>query len=103
MRRYDLGGGHAGPPHERRRAAPGAVQKLHRGSPSPTQPADGAALGALRSTGLFDCDFDEENKRYVGKRYGRYGDITGESLMDSELSPRSKKMMGEGAKYADPR
>ena len=57
----------------------------------------------MRSTGLFDCDFDEENRRYFGKRYGRYGDITGESLMDSELSPRSKKMMGEGAKYADPR
>ncbi|KAH8095484.1 hypothetical protein JL720_2786 [Aureococcus anophagefferens] len=62
-----------------------------------------AATACVRSTGLFDCDFDEENKRYVGKRYGRYGDITGESLMDSELSPRSKKMMGEGAKYADPR
>ncbi|KAH8043767.1 hypothetical protein JL722_15013 [Aureococcus anophagefferens] len=62
-----------------------------------------AATACVRSTGLFDCDFDEENKRYVGRRYGRYGDITGESLMDSELSPRSKKMMGEGAKYADPR
>ena len=46
----------------------------------------------VRSSKLFDFNFEEENKKYVGKRYGRYDDITGEAFHDGDLSPRSRKL-----------